>query len=130
MGSEKRTSFAGRVGWVLAAAAFLALGALWRIDRARVWESPRWDDGGLIVLRAAEPEDARPESHDTRPEPEGGREPASDDGAPRAPIETWAEPAITANTAAPTATPKPRASCWATPLKLVLLLNNGAGTSA
>ena len=90
MGSEKRTSFAGRVGWVLAAAAFLALGALWRIDRARVWESPRWDDGGLIVLRAAEPEDACPESHDTRPEPEGGREPVSDDGAPRAPIETWA----------------------------------------
>src|SRR5436853_337955 len=36
MGSEKRTSFAGRVGWVLAAAAFLALGAVRRVGRAPV----------------------------------------------------------------------------------------------
>src|SRR5262249_20894442 len=81
MDSDRRTSFAGRVGWVLAAAAFIALGALWRLDRARVWESPRWDDAGLIVLRAAD-------SQDARPEPAGGREPASE--APRTPIETWA----------------------------------------
>ena len=43
---------------------------------------------------------------------------------------TRAEPAITANNAAPTAMPKPLANCWATPPTLVLLLSSGGGTSA
>jgi len=82
MSAERRMSLAGRAGWTLAAAAFVALGALWRFDRTRVWESPRWDSAGLIVLRAAD-EDARPETA-------GGREAVCDADEPPPAIETWA----------------------------------------
>ena len=82
MGSERRMSFSGRVGWTLAAAVFLALGALWCFDRTRAWETPRWDDAGLIELRAA--------GEDAAPEPAGGREAVSQEGVPRATIEIWA----------------------------------------
>src|SRR6185312_13884631 len=44
-------------------------------------------------------------------------------------VTSWL-PATIASSAAPIATPNPRASCWATPLTLVLRLNRGAGTSA
>ena len=41
------------VGWALAGVALVSLGALWRYDRLRTWESPRWDDARLAVLRGA-----------------------------------------------------------------------------
>jgi len=58
MNSDRRWNAAQRVGWALAGAALLALGALWRYDRMRVWESPRWDDARLAVLPGAEGEGA------------------------------------------------------------------------
>lgn len=54
MSSDRRMTFAEWVGWGLTGVALLALGALWHHDRARVWESPRWDDSQLVVLRAVE----------------------------------------------------------------------------
>ena len=83
MDSKRNASFVERAGWGLVAAALLALGALWHFDRTRVWEIPRWDDAGLVVLRAAEP----------RPAGGGigaGGEWKSAGERARLPVETWA----------------------------------------
>lgn len=85
MSSERTMSRVERAGWGLVAAALVALGALWHYDRTRVWESPRWDDAGLVELRAAEPKEACPESA----EEVAGRDAEGNDAAP-GPIETWA----------------------------------------
>ncbi len=53
MSKERRTIVAQWVGWALAGAALVALGALWRYDRMRAWERPRWDDARLITLQGA-----------------------------------------------------------------------------
>ena len=53
MSPDRRMNVAQWLGWALAGAALLALGALWRYDRVRAWESPRWDDARLAVLRGA-----------------------------------------------------------------------------
>ena len=74
MRSRRRSSPAEWIGWGLAVGALFALAAVWHMDRTRVWELPRWDDAGLIVLRAAEPRDAR----------------AQGAGMARSPVETWA----------------------------------------
>ena len=37
---ERDGRLVGRVGWVLAGAAFAALGWLWHLDRTRVWQTP------------------------------------------------------------------------------------------
>ncbi len=55
MSSDRRMTFAELAGWGLTGVVLLALGALWHHDRTRTWESPRWDDSQLVVLRAAEP---------------------------------------------------------------------------
>jgi hypothetical protein len=83
MDSKRNMSLAERAGWGLAAAALLALGVLWRLDRTRVWEIPRWEDSGLVVLRAAEPGLAR--TGDAC----GVEGTSREDGA-RIPVETWA----------------------------------------
>jgi len=81
MSSERRMSLAERAGWGLVAVALVALGTLWHFDRTRVWESPRWDDAGLVELRAAEPAVAGPER---------AADAASHDAGAPGPIETWA----------------------------------------
>ncbi|HEY2954141.1 MAG TPA: hypothetical protein VGK89_02690 [Candidatus Eisenbacteria bacterium] len=50
MNPDRRMIVAQWTGWALAAAALVALGALWAWDRGRVWESPRWDDARLSRL--------------------------------------------------------------------------------
>jgi hypothetical protein len=81
MNTERWTALAGRAGWALALIALAALCMLWHFDRTHAWESPRWDDRALVVLRSSEPADARPE-------PLGGREVAGGErGVP--PLETW-----------------------------------------
>lgn len=82
MRSERRFSFAARAAWgTLVVLGVLALGALWRVDRTRVWESPRWD-AGLIILSAA-----GAEAHDA---PVGSGEAAFEGAGPPAATETWA----------------------------------------
>ena len=83
MSPERCTSFAERAGWGLAAAALIALGAVWHLDRTRRWESPCWDESRLVVLRAAEPTEERPERASVA-------EAASDEKRAQAPVETWA----------------------------------------
>ena len=53
--SSNRIIVAEMAGWSLVAAALIALGALWHHDRTRAWETPRWDDPGLVTIRRAEP---------------------------------------------------------------------------
>src|SRR5262245_40419091 len=100
MGSKLRISPAECIGWGLVAVALGALGALWHMDRTRVWESPRWDDAGLVLLRAAEPADSPAArrgggsgaEREARGDGEAGAEREARgavDRAPR-PIETWA----------------------------------------
>src|SRR6266850_1712467 len=81
MSSERGMSLAERAGWGLVAVALVALGTLWHFDRTRVWESPRWDDAGLVELRAAEPVDAGPQPT---------ADAASHDAGASGPVETWA----------------------------------------
>jgi hypothetical protein len=76
-------SLAERTGWALTAAALIALGMTWHLDRTRTWEIPRWDDTGTVVLRAAEP------AH-TFSEDVGGPVVADGEDRSRAPVETWA----------------------------------------
>ena len=51
MSRDRGMTVAEWVGWGLAGVALVVLGALWRHDRLRAWESPRWDDARLVVLR-------------------------------------------------------------------------------
>lgn len=83
MDSKRSTSLAERAGWGLAAVALLALGVVWHLDRTRTWEIPRWDDARLVVLRAAEPAEARSE------DASGAEVTRREEGA-RIPVETWA----------------------------------------
>jgi len=39
-------------GLGLAAAAFLALGVVWHLDRTRRWEPPRWPEPDFVALRS------------------------------------------------------------------------------
>ena len=82
MDSNRRMSLAERTGWALTAAALIALGMTWHLDRTRSWEIPRWDDSGTVVLRAAEPAP-------TLDEDAGGSAAGGEDRS-RAPVETWA----------------------------------------
>ena len=87
MSSKLRISIADCIGWGLVAVALGALGALWHSDRARSWETPHWDDTGLVLLRAAPFGDAGAEREGATP---GVRsDDAAVDEAAR-PVETWA----------------------------------------
>ena len=88
MRSNDRMKIAQWLGSGLAAAALLALGALWRLDRARAWESPRWDDPGLVVLHIAARADGAGRAEDTGRADGTGR--AEDPGPADGSVETWA----------------------------------------
>lgn len=47
---ERAVQMWTRIGWGLALVALVALGALWRLDRTRRWEAPRWDTSRYEAL--------------------------------------------------------------------------------
>jgi hypothetical protein len=50
-GATRREMLVTRIGWGLSLLALVALGVLWRLDRSRAWEVPRWDRAWFDVLR-------------------------------------------------------------------------------
>ena len=49
-----RRRLAARLAWLLPLAALLALGALWRHDRQRTWDLPRWNANDFVLIEERE----------------------------------------------------------------------------